>query len=69
MSKLELNIAKIDSELKRIGKRKLWLADQLGVSSAMVTYIFKHKPISYADTIALVFKLDPKDMIRSNNNA
>jgi len=64
---LQLNTKKITHELKRIGQTKVWLANQLCVSPAMVTWIFKHKPISYAERIGIVFDIDPKDLIKSNN--
>jgi len=67
MAKLELCVEKIEKELQRLKKNKTWLASQIGVSSAMITWMFKHKPISYAERIGIVFDIDPKDLIRSNN--
>jgi len=67
MNELQLNTKKIKNELKRIGKNKRWLAEQIGVSKPMVSYIFKNKPISFAVKIAEIFDIDPKDLIRSNN--
>jgi len=67
MAKLELDIEKISKELRCRKKNKSWLASQIGVSSAMITWMFKHKPISYAERIGIVFDIDPKDLIRSNN--
>lgn len=60
---MELNIEKIDKELHRIGKRKSWLAQQMGISPAMVSYIYKKKPITFAKKIADVFGISGKDLI------
>jgi plasmid maintenance system antidote protein VapI len=60
---MQLNIEKILGELKRTGKNKGWLARQLGVSNATVTYILKSKHITHADRVAKVFGLNPRDLI------
>ena len=70
MEKPQLNTDKITSELKRLGRNKKWLASRLKnpkgkpVTPALVSYIFKYKPITYAYKIAQVFGMDAKDLIR-----
>lgn len=61
---MKLNTKKIENELKRIGKNKIWLAEQMKVYPSMITYIFHNKPITQAERIAKVLNLDPKDLIR-----
>lgn len=64
MEKLLLNTDKIKSEMDRIGVRKKWLSERLGMTPAMVTYIFKNRPISFATRLAEIFKIDAKDLIK-----
>jgi hypothetical protein len=64
MKKLELNTDKIKSEMARLGVKKNWLAKKLKNTPAMVTYIFKYKPITFADRLAEIFNFDPKDLIK-----
>jgi len=64
MRKLVLNTEKIQSELDRLGKGKKWLANKMGNTQAMVTYVFKKKPISFAVKFGKIFDLDPKDLIK-----
>lgn len=64
MRKLELNTQKIKAEMDRLGVKRGWLADQLGMTPAMTNYIFNKKPITFADRLAKIFKLDPKDLIK-----
>lgn len=61
---MKLNTEKIESELKRIGRNKKWLAEKMKVYPSMITYIFKYKPITQAERIAKVLNLDPKDLIK-----
>jgi hypothetical protein len=61
---MELNIEKIDAELKRIGKKRLWLADQCKVDHQLVYYWLKSKSLKGAEPIAKVFNIEPKDLIR-----
>ena len=61
---MELNIEKIDTELKRIGKKRLWLADECGVDHQLVYYWLKNKSLRGAEPIAKVFKINPKDLIK-----
>jgi len=61
---VQLNTDKIKSEMDRMGVKKLWLAAKLKNTPAMVTYIFKHKPITFANKLARILNLDPKDLIR-----
>jgi hypothetical protein len=61
---LELNTDKIKSEMARLGVKKNWLAKKLENTPAMVTYIFKYKPITFADRLAEIFNFDPKDLIK-----
>ena len=67
--KLQLNIRKIESEMRRLNEilpgkvNKSWLARQMGVTPAVITYLFKNRPISYANQMGEIFDCDPKDMI------
>ena len=63
MKKLKLNTDKIEQEMKRIGVTRTWLAKQLSVTPAMVTYIFHYRPVSYAVKIAPLFGMEPKDLV------
>lgn len=61
---MELNTEKILSELKRLGKTKGWLADQMGVFPSWITYILEKKPITQADRIGRALGIEGKDLIR-----
>jgi len=63
MQKLQLNTEKITAELRRIGKNKAWLARQMNTTPAMATYVFREKPITFADKIAAILNIDSKDLI------
>lgn len=65
MKKLILNTDKIQMELDRLGKNKLWLAQELKWHRQFVSDVFKRKPITQAAKIATALKLDPKDLIIS----
>ena len=64
MKTLELNTEKILAEMKRLGHRKGWLATKLNVRPAMVSYILKKKPVSFAVRLGKIFGIDAKDLIR-----
>jgi len=64
MKKLELNTDKIKAEMARLGVKKNWLAKKMKNTPAMVTYLFKHRPISFASRMAVIFNLDAKDLIK-----
>jgi len=64
MKKLELNTDKIKIEMKRLGVKNVWLAKKMDATPAMVTYIFKRKPITFASRLAEIFNLDAKDLIK-----
>jgi hypothetical protein len=61
---MELNTEKIETELKRIGKNKKWLAKKMGVYPSMITYIFHNKPITQAERIAKALNLNARDLIK-----
>uniref|UniRef100_A0A6M3LL45 Uncharacterized protein n=1 Tax=viral metagenome TaxID=1070528 RepID=A0A6M3LL45_9ZZZZ len=60
---MELNIKKIDSELKRMGKSWYWLSKQLGTSWQLVRYWKITKSLRGAEPIARFFNIEPKDLI------
>ena len=64
MQNLKLNTEKIKAELSRLGKNRTWLAKQMKLTPAMVTYLFNRKPITFADRLARIFDLDPKDLLQ-----
>jgi len=61
---MELNIEKIDQELRRIGKNRSWLAEQFNISRAAISYTMKRKPISQAERIGKLLGIEPRDLIR-----
>ena len=61
---MELNIEKIDAELKRIDKTWYWISTKLGASWQKVRYWKDTKCLKGAEPIANIFNLDPKDLIR-----
>lgn len=61
---MELNTEKILTELKRLGKNKKWLAEQLGVYPLWITHMLKHKPITQAERIGKALDIDPRDLIK-----
>ena len=60
---LKLNTKKINDELERMRYGRKWLAKQLGVSLVMLSYVFKKRPINYAEKIGKVFNISAKDFI------
>jgi len=64
---LQLNVEKINSELERMRYDRKWLSKKLGVSSVMMSYIFKRKPLSYAERIAEVLNISARDLIKDIN--
>jgi len=64
MGKLQLNTDKIKMEMERLGMKKINLARKLGLTPAMVTYIFRSKPITFADRLSKIFGFDAKDLIK-----
>ena len=61
---MELNTEKILTELKRLGKTKMWLANKMGVYPSMITYILERKPITQAERIGKALGIEPRDLIR-----
>ena len=61
---MELNTEKIDAELERIGKKRYWLAGQIGIDHQLVYYWLDSKSLKGAEPIAKVFKISPKDLIK-----
>lgn len=61
---MELNTEKILEELKRLGKNRSWLADQMGVYPSWITHIFKDKPITQAERIGKILNIEPRDLIK-----
>lgn len=63
MNKLQLNTVKIKKEMDRLDVNNTWLADKMQATPAMVTYLFKYRPITFADRLAEIFDIDAKDLI------
>ena len=63
MKKLQLNTEKIKAELKRIGKDRNWLAEQLNTTKQNVSYMFVRNSIKAAEKIGHVLGIEPKDLI------
>jgi len=61
---MELNIEKIDAELKRIDKSWYWISTKLETSWQKVRYWKDTKCLKGAVPIAGIFQLDPKDLIK-----
>jgi len=61
---MELNVEKIDNEIKRMGVTRAWIAYQLKVSPQLVYYWLKTKSLKGAEPIAKLFKIAPKDLIK-----
>ena len=64
MKKIELDIRKVEKQLKASGKTFSWLADKIGFSRQRLHYHLKNKTVKGAEVIAPVFNLDPKDLTR-----
>jgi len=60
---MQLNIKKIDSELKRLGKSWFWISKELGMSWQRVKYWKQTKCLRGAEPIAKLFNIEPKDLI------
>ena len=60
---MKLNIKKIDSELKRLGKSWYWLSKELNTSWQLVRYWKKTQSVKGAEPIAKLFNIEPKDLI------
>jgi len=60
---MELNVEFIEKELQKRGKNQSWLARELGYTRAAVSYMLKKKPITSAEKIAKVFKVNPKKLL------
>lgn len=61
---MELNIKKIEKEMKRLKLTKAGLARELGISRQAVEYYFKSRPISKAEMFGRFFNISPKDFIK-----
>ena len=61
---MELNIKKIDLELKRQGKTWYWIAKELKTSWQRVRYWKNTKCLRGAEPIAKLFDIQPKDLIK-----
>ena len=64
MKKLQLNTEKITAELKRIGKDRAWLAEQLNTTRQNISYMFLRNSIKAAEKIGHVLNIEPKDLIK-----
>jgi hypothetical protein len=60
---MKLNVKKIEKELKRLGKPKVWLAKQCGISRALLNYRLQNKTLKGVEGLAAVLDYDPKDLI------
>lgn len=61
---MQLNTQKIINELKRLGKNRTWLAEQLKTTRQNVSYILKSKKITHIERIAKVLDFNPRDLIK-----
>jgi len=61
---MELDVDIIITEMKRIKVNKTWLANKLNVTPAMVSYVFKNKPISFAVKMSEIFNINPKYFLK-----
>jgi len=61
---MKLNIKKIDMELKRIGKSRYWLSQQIGKPPQIIYYWFRAESVRGAEPIAKVLMMEPKDLIK-----
>jgi len=62
---MELNIEKIDRELKRLGLSKYTLAQKMGINKETIYSIFRRKStkISTINEIAKILDVDPRDLL------
>jgi len=61
---MKLYTEKIDAELKRLGKPRLWLARQMKRSPQIVYYWLHKRSVKGAEPIAKVLFVEPKDLIK-----
>jgi len=61
---MELNVDKIEKELKRRGKNRSWLARKIVVDRSTVHYWMNTKTIVGVEKIAEVLEYEPKDLIK-----
>jgi len=61
---MELNIKKIDAELKRLEKNWWWISRELKTSWQKVRYWKQTKSLHGAEPIAKLFNIEPKDLIQ-----
>lgn len=61
---MKLNTEKIINELSRVSKTQSWLANQLGITRQYISYILKKRPITWADRIAKILNMNPRDLIK-----
>ena len=60
---LKLNTKKIKRERERLGLNNTQLADKMGISKQLLSYILKKKLIIHADKFGKVFDVHGKDLI------
>ena len=60
---LKLNIKKIERERKRLGMNYTQLADKMGISKQLLSYILKKRLIIHASRFGKAFDLNGKDLI------
>jgi len=60
---MKLNTDKIMKELVRLDKTQMWLADQCGISRALMNYRLKKGILNGIEDVAKVLDYDPKDLI------
>jgi len=61
---MELNIEKIDNELKRIDKSWFWISKELDTSWQRVRYWKETKTIKGAEPIGKALNINPRDLIK-----
>ena len=61
--KLQLNIKKVE-QLRILHKlKKDDLAKKMRITPAMITYMYKYKPVKMAALVAPIFDMDSRDFI------
>lgn len=61
---MELNVEKINIELKRIGQSWYWLSKELGTSWQRVRYWKNSRSLRGAEPIGKILDIEPRDLIK-----
>jgi len=60
---MKLNTKKINELLEKEGRKKTWLADQIGVKMPLMSYILKEGSIKYAAKIGKALNISWRNLI------